>query len=122
MAEEIKTIEQFFNKWSAKTLYNIKAIVRTKAYRTGKLFNSLKLGLVKDEESGYSATLSMVYYGKYVDEGHKTPSGRFKRGVNFTEPMTNLRELIPGLEKAYADYVAKMVANEIDDKEIIINK
>lgn len=117
MEQEIKSIEQFFKEWSIETFYDIKLLVARGAYKTGKLFNSLKLKVINNKEKGYSATLEMVYYGKYVDQGHKLRNGKKLKGVHFTKPMTELRKMMPKLEKAYAEYIEKSLIKEIKNKQ-----
>ena len=57
----------------------------------------------------------MIYYGKFMDQGHRLRNGKKWIGVNFTQPLTDLNKIIPNLEKAYSKYLEKTIANDISN-------
>lgn len=112
---EIKTFEDFFKRLTRDLFTKIKILTPV---RTGRLKRSLNLGIEKSEEGEISARLRMVYYGKFVDEGHWTRNrSKFIQGKHFTAPMTQVREIIPKLEKAYASYLEKELAKSIKNNK-----
>lgn len=102
---ETKTFEDFFKRITRDLFARIKSLTPVK---TGRLKRSLDLGYEQSEEGHYVERLRMLYYGKFVDEGHWTRNrSRFIRPRNFTAPMRKLKDIMPKLEKAYARYIEK---------------
>jgi hypothetical protein len=111
----MKEFEDFFKRITRDIFAKIKDRTPVK---TGRLKRSLELGYETGEDGHFKERLRMLYYGKFVDEGHWTRNrSKFIQGKHFTEPMRKLKEIIPKLEKAYGEYITKQLAKEIKNNK-----